>query len=410
MIEPWLLHALGDPSTSVKREALRICFERELASCVPSALTLWSAVSEPTLRVVALRVVALEPEGAGFDALAGALRDDNDTMRAQAAQILGWARLHGATRERAIAALLAKLGDLSANVRLFAVESLGLLGAQAATLALARLLDDAEPTVRMATARALGQIGDARVAAAIARALQAPNEPPVTRSILAALALLPGDEADRELLAALDETPAGLSSNDVGELLGLRPSPSQAFLDGVAARLRDPAGARTAVRVLVGLGPDAAATLRGASQRGPAPEVALELQRALASLDVPQQVPGPLASPPRVHAPLQASDFDALSQAPAIDSLTRAVALRDRLDPRVAAARLGLDAPVHERRSELAIVALAGGRAALGADDLAALGRVMGWRGDAPTTETARGLAARARRGADRHGEALELA
>ncbi len=221
---------------------------------------------------------------------------------------------------------------------------------------------------------------------------------------------MPGDEADRELLAALDETPAGLSSNDVGELLGLRPSPSEAFLDGVAARLRDPAGARTALRVLVGLGPDAAATLRGASQRGPAPEVALELQRALASLDVPQQVPGPLASPPRVHAPLQASDFDALSQAPAIDSLTRAVALRDRLDPRVAAARLGLDAPVHERRSELAIVALAGGRAALGADDLAALGRVMGWSGDAATTATDRCLAALALRGADRHGEALELA
>ncbi|MBX7084306.1 MAG: hypothetical protein K1X88_34185, partial [Nannocystaceae bacterium] len=178
----------------------------------------------------------------------------------------------------------------------------------------------------------------------------------------------------------------------------------------VAARLRDPAGARTAMRVLVGLGPDAAATLRAASLRGPAPEIALELQRALASLEVEPHVPGPLASPPSGAPPLSAADFDALAQAPELDALTRAIALRARLDARVAAARLGLDTPVHERRSELAVVALAGSRAALGADDLAALGRVMGWSRDGATAQRDRCLAALALRGTDRHGDALELA
>ena len=143
LVAPWLLLALGDPSSAVKREALRLCFEREVVACVPSALAIGSAVTEPMLRVAALRVVGLDPSGAGLDALLGALRDEGESMRAQAAAVLGSAALHGSGRSRATAALLAKLGDLSAVVRQSAVEALGTIGSTDATLPIARLLEDA---------------------------------------------------------------------------------------------------------------------------------------------------------------------------------------------------------------------------------------------------------------------------
>ncbi len=418
IIEPWLVHALGDPSTAVKREALRICFERELEACVPSALALWSAASEPSLRVAALRVMALAPEGAGFDALLGALRDDNDGLRGQAAQILGWARLRGERRERAIGALLAKLGDLSATVRLYAVESLGLLAADDATLPLARLLDDAEPSVRMAAARALGQIGDPRVAGALGRAVAAVNEPPVTRALMAALCQLRtadrGDdevELDKELVAALDEPPAGLTSNDVAELLGLRADPSASLVAMVAARLRDPSLARPALAVLVAWGPAATAALREARAAGLSPDLELEIDRQLAALAVPVHTGRDAPAPddaPRLH--VDARSLDALVRLPDVDALAHLGRVAHGIDAAAIRARLGLDEPLVDRRVELALAVLRGPALALGRDDHRVVARIVGWARDHAAPRSDRCLAAWALRAVDRGGAAIEYA
>jgi HEAT repeat protein len=395
LVEPWILHALGDPSTSVKREALRMCFERERVACVPSALAIWSSVTEPMLRVAALRVVGLDPAGAGLDALLGALRDDNDTMRAQAATVLGSAALHGSARTRAAAALLAKLGDLSSAVRQAAVESLGTIGSTDATLAVARLLEDTEPMVRLSAARALGQIGDPRGVAAVIRALESTNEPAVVRSLVAALAILPGDTAAETLLAAFDEPPTGLSAPEVADLIGLRPNPEPLVTAGLAQRLRDPTVARLALRALAMLGPVGTAVLEDELDRGASPEIALEIGRVLAG--------GRLATKPARSRPLDVTAapharVDSLARrrgAPTaegiadIDTLARARDWGALID-----ATLQVGGVVGEHRVDLALVIAEGARAKLGRWNRRSIATLVGWASDDSNTSSDRCLAA----------------
>lgn len=395
LVQSWLLHALGDPSTSVKREALRMCFERELVACVPSALAIWSSVTEPMLRVAALRVVGLDPAGAGLDALLGALRDESETMRGQAATVLGSAALHGPARTRATAALLAKLGDLSWSVRQAAVDSLGTIGSTDATLAVARLLEDAEPMVRLAAARALGQIGDPRGVASLTRALEGANEPAVVRAIVAALAILPGEGAAEALLAAFDEPPNGLSAVEVADLLGLRPNPETIVTTGLAQRLRDPTSARLALRTLANLGPAGAVVLRAELDRGASPELALEIGRVLDG----QRVQARPAKPrPLEVVPPPRSRADSLARrrgvptAEAIAGIDALVRVRDwgpLLD-----ATLQDAAVVGDHRVDLALAIAVGRRAKLGRWNRRTVATLVGWASDEASTSSDRCLAA----------------
>jgi len=284
VIEPWILLALDDPATAVKREALRVCYERELASCIAPATGLWRRATEPTLRIAALRVVALDPQAERLDLLLAALREDNDAMRAQAAQILGWAPTRAEGRAKVRDALVAKLGDMSALVRQQAVESLGVLGDRDATLPAARLLEDHEPQVQAAAARALGNLGDPRAALALTRLVVAPGEPPVLRTAIAALVRLPGEKVATTLLATFDEPPTGISTSEIADLIGLRDAPEDALLRGLVDRMREPGNARHALRALTLLGAPAAGPLREALRDRVLPaDLALEAERALAA-------------------------------------------------------------------------------------------------------------------------------
>lgn len=408
LVEPWLLRALGDPSTAVKRESLRICFERELVACVPSALAIWSSVTEPMLRVAALRVVGMDPSGAGLDALLGALRDDSDAMRAQAAAVLGAAALHGTARKRATAALLAKLGDLSAVVRQSAVEALGTIGSHDATLPIARLLDDAEPSVRLAAARALGQLGDGRAVAASIRALAAVNEPAVVRAIVAALAILPGDAAAEVLLAAFDEPPAGITSLDVADLLGLRSDPEPLVLDGLALRLRDPNTARLALRTLAALGQAGTGVLQRELDRGASPEMALEIGRVLAGGRVAVR-PGQSHPPEVVPAPHGAADGLATRRAsPDAEALAEIDLLAATRDwGPVLDATFLRGGVVTDRRVELALAVAEGPAARLGRWDRRAIATLVGWAADTTSTASDRCLALLALASVDVHARGI---
>ncbi len=275
-----ILLALDDPAMQVRREALGVCYLREIAACVPRAAQLWRDGRETTLRIAALRVVAMAPKGhAGL--LRDALRDPAESIRAQAAQFLGWSPLQPDDRERARAALLAKLADLSAVVRRHVVDSLGLIGDGDAVLPIARLLDDPEPTVRAAAATALARLHDDRAVPPLRRALDDPNEPQVTKALVRAVAQVGDDEVEEDLLAMLDDPPQGLDTALVADAIGRRPEPGRTLVEGLVTRLREPAQRRAALDALQMLGERAHPQLRATAKRGLEPPLAVEVDRLL---------------------------------------------------------------------------------------------------------------------------------
>ncbi|MEX1361800.1 MAG: HEAT repeat domain-containing protein, partial [Nannocystaceae bacterium] len=291
-----LLHALDDASPQVRREALRMCFEREVTACIPGAANLWSGGGEPTVRIAALRVLSLDPEPSRAAILIEALRDPSEAIRTQAADFLGGAPMTPDVRRRARKALLAKLADVSVAVRRVAVLSLGLLGPGEGTLSIARLLDDPEPTVRAAAAEALGRFRDPIAAPALRRAITSPNEASVSAQIIAALALVPDPTVDADLLALLDDPPAGVREIQIGGAIGLRDDPSPQLVEGLVDRLDEPARQEAALQALLMLGEDAREPLEAALARGLAPSIEVEVERLLAALrpeEVPVAVPDP---------------------------------------------------------------------------------------------------------------------
>jgi HEAT repeat protein len=388
VIEPWILLAIDDPATAVRREALRVCYEREIAACIAPATGLWRRATEPTLRIAALRVVALDPQAERLDLLLAALREDNDAMRGQAAQILGWAPTRGDGRTRVRDALVAKLGDMSALVRQQAVESLGVLGDREATLPIARLLEDHEPQVQGAAAHALGNLGDPRAALALLRLVAAPNEPPVLRAALAALVRLPGERVATGLLAAFDEPPAGLTTLEVADLIGLRDDPEDTLVQGLVDRTREPGNARHALRSLVLLGVPAQAPLRAALRdRRLSPDLALEAERALAAANAEVR-PGAAADErPSASDPPRLDDtvVDRMRLAAlAVDAPRPAEALVDRAID----AALASPGAITPRLPELAALAVATKATGVGRRSRLPWARVIGWARD-PARSTA---------------------
>ncbi|MCA9710554.1 MAG: HEAT repeat domain-containing protein, partial [Myxococcales bacterium] len=343
ILEP-LLHALDDASPQVRREALRMCFEREVVACIPGAANLWAEGGEPTVRVAALKVLALDPEPSRAALLIDALRDPSEVIRAQAADFLGSAPLEPSVRQRARTALLAKLADVSVVVRRRAVLSLGLLGPGEGTLSIARLLEDPEPTVRAAAAEALGHYRDATAVPALRRAIADPNEATVARAIIDALAVLPDPEVEPDLLRLLDDPPAGLDEYQLAAAIARRPAPSATLLEGLVDRLDEPERSDAVLQALLAMGEDARGVLEQARARGLAPPLEVEVERLLDAI-----APEPPPARPR--------------RFPALDDRA---GWRDRIERgdafarRRAAAALARRDPPWRRAAALAVIARPG--------------------------------------------------
>lgn len=375
LVEPILLATLdAEAPTGVRREALLACLERQLASCGSAALVRWQTDSDSGVRIAALRVLAQNSSHAPL--LLAALRDADESVRAEAAHTLARVTWPEDQVARVRTALIAKLVDTAPPVRRAAARSLGLLGppnitptrsarpelgarnADPAPLALARLLVDPDPQVRQDAAEALGNLRDPRGAPPLLRALEAGDEVYVSRAMIAALAALPGAEVDAALLRLLDAPPRGLVHRNIGEALARRPAPSPALIDGLVARLREDALQPFVLDALLMHGERAAPALRAALARGLEPPLALAITRLLAALDPPPRAPDPPPWPP-------ASDPEAwqLRLADARDGLPAAAALAAAAPPwlgLVAAGALARETgPVLRRPWLLALAATA---------------------------------------------------
>lgn len=288
LVAPILVEALSDRSGNVRREALQACLERALLACVPAARQIWQTeLSDPGLRIAALRVIAQDPDPGRTPLLLGALRDGEESVRAEAARTVAAAHWPADQRATVRSSLIAKLADPSPVVRRAAAHGLGLLGPGDGALALTRLLADPDPQVRQDTAEALARLRDARAAPALLRTLQAGDETYVSRSLLAAFAALPGPDVDAELLRMLDAPPRGLTHRYVAEAIARRPSPGPALAEGLVARLREEILHAAVLDALLGLGDAARPALRAALERGLEPPLELEVRRLLAALDPP---------------------------------------------------------------------------------------------------------------------------
>lgn len=299
LIEDALRMALTeDPSLQVVREALRICYLRRASVCLDPATAIYREGKNPTLAAPALRVIATDPGGKRLDLLLEAMLDPSNTIRAEAAQLAGWAPVRGEALARTRRSLLSKLSDSASAVRQRAVTSLGLQGPGEGTLAIARLLEDPEPDVRTAAAVALGRLGDPKARAALQRAIEGQNEGNVTRAMLGALARLPSEDVVDTLLAFLDAPPPGVGALTVAEAIGDRAHPEPALIDGLVDRLRDTGVEPAARRALLWLGEAAAPRLQEALDRGLGPRLDAEVRRLLqASTPVGNDTPPASAWP-----------------------------------------------------------------------------------------------------------------
>jgi len=285
---PVYLRALEQPSAQVRREVLRRCTEREIHACIPAAASLWANTGETAVRMLALEVLALDPTPTRFAIVVDALRDADEQIRVAAARLIGRAAVTEPLRKHARTALLAKLGDVSAEVRRMAATSLGLVGPDTSTLTLTRLLDDPEPLVRIAAAQALGASGDAKAVPALSRAVAASGESQVSQAAVLALAMLPGETVDELLLALLDDPPQILTREHVAAALARRAPPRPALVEGLVARLREDSLRSAALHVLLQFGESARPALESAHRRGLEPELQLEVTGLLRTLDVPK--------------------------------------------------------------------------------------------------------------------------
>jgi HEAT repeat protein len=282
VILPEIELALTDPSPEVRRIALELCANRRILACVPEAERLWEE-GEASVRMIALTLLSQDPSDEHLALLYEAMRDSSDMVREQAINLLVEAPLDEGQKQTARKEIVAQLGDVATRVRATAARALGKLGPGDGALALVRLLDDVDPYVAEAAAVGLGQLEDPRTGPALERALESPVNPNFANAAIAALARLPGEAMDERLLELFDAPPRNTRRTDIANAIGGRPKPSDALIEGLIDRIRDPELRDSAIQVLLRMGDVAVPQLEAVLARGLEPDIAVEVERLLAA-------------------------------------------------------------------------------------------------------------------------------
>lgn len=188
---------LQDEDVHVRESAVRIAGYFGYAACADAVIDALRDDAEPVRRAAADHLGFFEDERVA-GALAGALTDTQASVRAAAARAL----VH-IPQEDAIPHIAQALADGDARVRYQAIQVIGTLGLTDFAPQLAALLrnDQAFP-VRIATARALGDLGSVDATSLLADIAEHP-ESDLSCAALAALGRLPTSAARAALERAL---------------------------------------------------------------------------------------------------------------------------------------------------------------------------------------------------------------
>ncbi len=227
--------ALADDSEDVRLEAALACEARALRACA-GPLAEWLGDADPDVRAIAARALGHTGSDADAPRLARMLGDARPQVRRAA--VLGLGALGGAA---AVPPLVSALADADPIVRERAVTALGEIASDAgersaASSALLSLTRDEAPEVRVAALDALGMLGDARAGASAMVALD-DDVIEVRLAAMRALTLVPSTAATPALIrASADEDREGRAA-----LAALARAQGGAALDAiVAALLRSP--------------------------------------------------------------------------------------------------------------------------------------------------------------------------
>lgn len=243
-VDAALAQALEDESSEVRRAAAGACEARALHAC---AATLAEWLDDPDARVRALAARVLGATGGSEDVprLGRMLGDARPPVRREA--VLGLEALGRATGDAAaVRALITALTDADPIVRERAATALAEIAGPAhergtASTALLGLTRDEAPEVRVAALDALGLLEDPRASSAAVVALE-DDVVEVRLAALRALTLAPSSIATPALVrAAEDDERTGRAA-----LAALARTEGPGALDAIVAALSRPAAARSA--------------------------------------------------------------------------------------------------------------------------------------------------------------------
>ena len=211
----------GDSSASLRRIAAWGLAEHaeQPAASAALATAVRGDASASVREMAAWALADAGREPGARDALASALRRDDDVrVRATAAWALG-----SLGDRQAVDALVAALGDASADVRTRAVWALGSVDPREAPRALVAMLGDREPRVRELTAWALYEIEDPAAIPALQAAMRTERDTDLQLAYVRALATL-GEQSVEALRTLLESPDARIKSVAVRALASGRAS------------------------------------------------------------------------------------------------------------------------------------------------------------------------------------------
>ncbi len=189
-----------------QREKARAIYER-----------LYAPGESPQVRAAALRGLVAVGGPKALDLVISQLMGKDPNLRAAAISFV-----RDVPGTEATKAFAASLPRLPAETQAMVIAALATRGDKAATPAVLRAVSNADQRVRLAALRALARLGDASCVPLLVKTL-AKGAQPEADTAFATLTILPGEKADKAIVASLAEAPAAARPRLIRAILARRP-------------------------------------------------------------------------------------------------------------------------------------------------------------------------------------------